>query len=53
MSTIDKEYGTQSRRAFMTSYAGGNLVQRLDKGYVFFESQLAKQAFFTVMKGSF
>ena len=37
----------------MTSYAGGNLVQRLDKGYVFFESQLAKQAFFTVMKGSF
>ena len=53
MSTIDKEYGTQSRRAFMTSYAGGNLVLRLDKGYVFFESQLAKQAFFTVMKGSF
>lgn len=53
MSTIDKEYGTQSRRAFMTSYAGGNLIQRLDKGYVFFESQLAKQAFFTVMKGSF
>lgn len=53
MSTIDKELGSQSRRAFMSSYAGTNLVQRLDKGYVFFESQLAKQAFFSVMKGNF
>lgn len=45
MSTIDKEYGTQSRRAFMTSYAGGNLIQRLDKGHVFLRVNLQSKHF--------
>ena len=53
MTTIDKAQGTLSRRAFLKSYAGTNLVDRLDKGHVFFESQIAKQAFFSVMKGNF
>lgn len=53
MTTIDKAQGTMSRRAFLKSYAGTNLVDRLDKGHVFFESQIAKQAFFSVMKGNF